>query len=233
MATFSATPQSPSQPPSLQSTRITTTVRSHLNYIRPSRDSQKSVQRLDTQISHTQNTENSIDPNSETKSLFQSQRSRPSNHKCMYHPCQNQKNSQRKKKKTGIKLNVEDNYEEVDAIINHTQDSDAENSKVQKPTKKKTSPFDTIRDYFKAPFHAKPTDTGEELMFTCKWCSSVYKKGLGTNSNLYKHCDRNSARAHCPGQSEAIKAGCKLPLSKQEIKEKDDHRNQGNVRGSL
>ncbi|WAQ86546.1 hypothetical protein PtA15_7A272 [Puccinia triticina] len=77
----------------------------------------------------------------------------------MYHPRQNQKNSQRKKKKTGIKLNAEDNYEEVDAIINHTQDSDAENSKVQKPTKKKTSPFDTIRDYFKAPFHAKPTDT--------------------------------------------------------------------------
>ncbi|WAQ82475.1 hypothetical protein PtA15_2A792 [Puccinia triticina] len=90
-----------------------------------------------------------------------SQCSRPSNHKRTYHPRQNQKNSQRKKKKTGINSNAEDDSEEVDAIINHTQDSDAENSKVQKPTKKKTSPFDTIRDYFKAPFHAKPTDLQE------------------------------------------------------------------------
>jgi hypothetical protein len=70
------------------------------------------------------------------------------------------------------------------------------------------------------------------MMFRCKWCKNVYKKGRGTNSNLYKHCDGAADCGPCSGQLEAIAAGCKLPLTKSEIQKKDEDRNKG-IKGSL
>jgi DNA-directed RNA polymerase subunit M/transcription elongation factor TFIIS len=62
-------------------------------------------------------------------------------------------------------------------VIDITQDSNEENAKVVKSKDKK---FDEIDEYFEEPFHANKTDMGEKLMYKCKWCGNVYKKGKGT-----------------------------------------------------
>jgi hypothetical protein len=70
------------------------------------------------------------------------------------------------------------------------------------------------------------------MMYKCQWCTVVYKKGRGTNSNLYKHCDGTVDCAPCSRQSNAIATGCKLPLTKKEIQKKDKDHNQ-DIQGSL
>ncbi|KAI7963387.1 hypothetical protein MJO29_003814 [Puccinia striiformis f. sp. tritici] len=110
------------------------------------------------------------------------------------------------------------------------EDSDQENAKVKKPRIKNNDPFDYIQNYFEPPFYASVTDTGEKQMYKCKWCASDYKKGIGTNSNLYKHRDGTLACNPCPARSEAIESGCKLPLTRKEINKKDNNRK---VKGSL
>ncbi|OAV85003.1 hypothetical protein PTTG_30878 [Puccinia triticina 1-1 BBBD Race 1] len=63
--------------------------------------------------------------------------------------------------------------------------------RIQKLNIKKSTQFDDILDYYKAPFHAKDNDQGEKLMFKCRWCAKVFKKSAGTKSNLIKNCDGN------------------------------------------
>ncbi|OAV96633.1 hypothetical protein PTTG_26285 [Puccinia triticina 1-1 BBBD Race 1] len=231
MAQSSVAPhRTPSRLPSRHSTQIITPARSsHPNYVRPS-DSQRSI----AQTSRTRKKGKSLNTESEADSVVQSQPNQSSSqNRTRKPPPTSQKKSQRKRKKTPITNDSDNNSENADRIMDYTQDSDEENSKIRRSNKKKINTFDPIRDYFKAPFHANETDTGEELMYQCKWCGVVYKKGCGTNSNLYKHREGTLQRAHCSGRSEAIKAGCKLPLSKKDIQDKDDARNQGLVKHSL
>jgi hypothetical protein len=67
----------------------------------------------------------------------------------------------------------------------------------------------------------------EKLMFKCKWCKHVYKKGKKTNSNLYKHRDGATNRIACSARLEAIASGEKLsPTAKESAidEEKDQLR---------
>ncbi|WAQ82865.1 hypothetical protein PtA15_3A230 [Puccinia triticina] len=67
--------------------------------------------------------------------------------------------TKRKQSKKTVNSNEEsDSDKSGDNPIDHVQDSDAENSKVQKLNMKKSTQFDDILDYYKAPFHAKDND---------------------------------------------------------------------------
>ncbi|KAA1107878.1 hypothetical protein PGTUg99_028681 [Puccinia graminis f. sp. tritici] len=228
MARSSVTPRgTPSRLPSRQSTRIVTPTASS-SYVRPSRDLRRSV----GPTSQSQQKGNSLDSESEAESVVQIPSNQQSKKKRTRKP---PSTKQRKRARSSITTNTDDDSDEVDGVIDHTQDSDNENSKVQGSSKKKTSNLDNIREYFEAPYHAEQTDEdkGEKLSFKCKWCSKPYKKGLGTNSNLLKHRDGTKKSAPCSGRSAAIEAGCKLPLSKKDIAKKDNDRHQTKVKGSL
>ncbi|OAV85114.1 hypothetical protein PTTG_30780, partial [Puccinia triticina 1-1 BBBD Race 1] len=122
--------------------------------------------------------------------------------------------TKRKQSKKTVKSNEEsDSDESGDNPIDHVQDSDAKNSKVQKLNIKKSTQFDDILDYYEAPFHAKDNNQGEKLMFKCRWCAKVFKKSAGKKSNLIKHCDGNIDQIPCSSRLEAIKKGAKLPLT--------------------
>jgi hypothetical protein len=68
------------------------------------------------------------------------------------------KSKTKRKKKKSINNNDDSNASR-DNVMDYSQDSDAENSKVQKFKKNKLTQFDNILDYFEAPFHAKENDT--------------------------------------------------------------------------
>ncbi|POW10069.1 hypothetical protein PSTT_06315 [Puccinia striiformis] len=102
-------------------------------------------------------------------------------------PSGSAKKSKRKKKHQPIETDSE--FDGVEGALNLAQDSDQENAKVKKPRIKNNDPFDYIHNYFEPPFYASVTDTEEKQMYKCKWCASDYKKGIGTNSNLYNHRD--------------------------------------------
>ncbi|KAA1079896.1 hypothetical protein PGT21_026868 [Puccinia graminis f. sp. tritici] len=151
MARSSVTPRgTPSRLPSRQSTRIVTPTASS-SFVRPSRDLRRSV----GPTSQSQQKGNSLDSESEAESVVQIPSNQQSKQKRTRKP---PSTKQRKRARSSITTNTDDDSDEVNGVIDHTQDSDKENSKVQGSSKKKTSPYDNIRNYFEAPFHAKQTD---------------------------------------------------------------------------
>ncbi|POW06321.1 hypothetical protein PSHT_10421 [Puccinia striiformis] len=66
-------------------------------------------------------------------------------------------------------------------------------------------------------------------MYECKWCRHVYKKSEGTSCNLKKHRDGNHTRRPCPNRSDAVAAGCKLPITSQELDKLDVTHHQGTM----
>ncbi|PLW05721.1 hypothetical protein PCASD_11454 [Puccinia coronata f. sp. avenae] len=195
--------------------------RSHPNCVQTSRDSQR---RAGLQSSQEVPTNNHSE--SEAESVTQNQ----TNQQCRKK--RQQKRAAAKRKKTKTVIVTDNDSEAADDIVDFVQDSDNENAKVKKFQTEKISPLDNVRDYFEPPFHANKADKGEKMMYKCKWCTVVYKKGRGTNSNLYKHCDGMVDREPCLGQSKAIATGCKLPLTKKEIQNKDKDHDQ-DIQGSL
>jgi uncharacterized protein YrzB (UPF0473 family) len=72
----------------------------------------------------------------------------------------------KKKKKNVVRTNNEDDSDQVGGAIDITQDSDHNNSKLKKVSKK-DSEFDDILEYFEPPFHSKEGDTVNYfLLFT-------------------------------------------------------------------
>ncbi|KAA1099847.1 hypothetical protein PGT21_022818 [Puccinia graminis f. sp. tritici] len=153
------------------------------------------------------------------KSKLQPPRVKPS-----HHASAAKSKQKKKKKKNVVRTNNEDDSDQVGGAIDITQDSDHNNSKVKKVSKK-NSEFDDILEYFEPPFHANKGDTGEKSSHRCKWCSGPYKKSKGTNSNLTKHRDGTKERPACSGRSDAIAFGAKLPLTAMEIEfNKQNHK---------
>ncbi|KAI9622106.1 hypothetical protein KEM48_007416 [Puccinia striiformis f. sp. tritici PST-130] len=69
---------------------------------------------------------------------------------------------------------------------------------------KKSSPFDKVTDYFEEPHYQNKGDAGKKLMYECKWCRHVYKKS-------------------------EVAAGCKLPITSQELDKLDVTHHQGTM----
>ncbi|POW00249.1 hypothetical protein PSHT_13124 [Puccinia striiformis] len=213
MARSSTSPfPTPSQPPSRRSTRIRTPVNVNLSSTRPSQDS-----------CHSSSTSDNHDPGSEIQSRASSvlrqagssqlspadKRKRPQKRPPPKPTSVKQTSKPRKqKKRTPSASNGESHLITIDIV----QDSGEENSKVEDPKKTK-SPFDHIKKYFEEPAYANEGDTGEKLMYKCRWCRSIYKKSVGTTCNLKLHRDGNRTRQPCSGRSDAIAAGCKLPIT--------------------
>ncbi|KAI7940763.1 hypothetical protein MJO28_013048 [Puccinia striiformis f. sp. tritici] len=222
MARSSASPrQTPSRPPSRQSTRIITPARPSTLLVRLSQDSRKLL------THHTHN-------NSETESS--SQMTQPPNHKKKRTKSNNQTSSSKqkyKRKKKNTAANAVNESDEVEGVLDITQDLDAANFKVRQPSDKKISPFDDVQNYFFPPYHAQETETGEKLMFKCKWCRHDYKKGVKTDSNLTKHRDGASDRNTCSGRSKAIASGAKLPPTAKEMILNKERRELGTMRAYL
>ncbi|KAI7951949.1 hypothetical protein MJO28_007633, partial [Puccinia striiformis f. sp. tritici] len=75
------------------------------------------------------------------------------------------------------------------AVMDITQDSNCDNTKMKPGAKKTRGPavteFDDVELYFESPVTAK----GDKLFYKCKWCSKPYKKGASGRSNLRVHRD--------------------------------------------
>ncbi|EFP90996.2 hypothetical protein PGT21_036959 [Puccinia graminis f. sp. tritici] len=154
MARSSVTPHgTPSQLPSRQSTWIVTPTASS-SYVRPSRNLQRSV----GPTTQSQRQGKSLGSESEAESVVQIPPNQQSKKK------RTRKPPSTKQRKASITTNTDDDSDKVDGVIDHTQDSDKENSKALGPSKNKTS-YDNIREYFGAPFHAKEKDKGDKLSF--------------------------------------------------------------------
>ncbi|KNE89611.1 hypothetical protein PSTG_16934 [Puccinia striiformis f. sp. tritici PST-78] len=219
-SSISASPHpTPSRPPSRQSTRIITPVRTDPNFIRPHADSRKSI----AQVRRDQSDSEGL--NSPSKSTVP----------CTSKSTRQVSNKRRRSEVDGSQTNSEQNH----ILMDLTQDSDQENSKVKKPRKtrvRKDSEFglDAIELYFHKPVYANgdkpPTPKRaaegrkkpmiEPMYYECRWCGVTYKKGEGTRGNLVKHCDGSSNWAPCSNRADAILAGAKLPLTAKEIAEK-------------
>ncbi|OAV93388.1 hypothetical protein PTTG_27329 [Puccinia triticina 1-1 BBBD Race 1] len=197
----SSTSRTPSRPPSCRSTRITP-VRLDPNFVRTGHNSHHSILVPPTP---TQNTLPASESQFESPHCSQNRR--------------DHSKSQTKKKhkhKSSDDSDVSNNSD--NGKMDYSQDSDAENSKVWKSTKKKSALFDNILDYFEPPFHANEDEQGEKLMYKCRWCSHIYKKGAGTKSNLTKHRNGNNNRIPCSARLQAIAVGAKLPVTAKESK---------------
>ncbi|POW06752.1 hypothetical protein PSTT_08755 [Puccinia striiformis] len=196
----------PTRPPSRQSTRIRTPVRTDPNFIRPHADSRKSI----TQVQRDQ----SEDLNSPSHSTV---------------PCTSKSTRQASNTRRSDVVGSETNFEPTHMLMDLTQDSDQENSKVKKPRKtrvRKDSEFDidNIELYFPQTSLCKWGEAKkpkiEPMYYECRWCGVTYKKGEGTQGNLVKHRDGSSTGAPCSHRAVAILAGAKLPLTAKEIAEK-------------
>ncbi|POW22387.1 hypothetical protein PSHT_01352 [Puccinia striiformis] len=195
MARSSTSPfPTPSQPPSRRSTRLRTPVNLNTNSI--SQDSR-----------HSFSTSNDHNPGSDVQSCAssvlrqagssqlsqagkrkQSQKRPPSKETSV-----KQKSKTRKRnKRTPAASNDESHLITIDIV----QDSGEENSKVEKPKKK--APSIILRNSLK-----------NLLMRT--------KAIPAKNSCTSLHRDGNHTRKPCPGRSDAIAAGCKLPLTAKHL----------------
>ncbi|POW15776.1 hypothetical protein PSHT_07007 [Puccinia striiformis] len=222
MVRSSASPrQTPSRPPSRQSTRNITPARASTSFVRLSQDSRRSLTHPTRNESETESSSQMIQPpnrkKKRTKSNNRTSSGKPKN----------------KRKKKNPVVNSLDESDEVDGVLDITQDSDAANFKVRQPSDKKPSPFDDVQSYFFPPYHAHKTDTGEKLMFKCKWCKRNYKKGAKTDSNLTKHRDGASDRNACSARSKAIASGAKLPPTVKEMILNKEQRDIGTMRAYL
>ncbi|KAA1092755.1 hypothetical protein PGT21_013027 [Puccinia graminis f. sp. tritici] len=132
------------------------------------------------------------------------------------------KKSQKKSKKsTNNRETTSESHEDVQ-FLNLPQDSDEDNSKLTKQTKKTQGPnkndYDDIGLYFEAPQYGVGNTDGKKLYYQCKWCNrQPYKTSTRTRSNLFKLRDGDFARKPCESRDEAIKNGANLPVT---IKEK-------------
>ncbi|KAA1113449.1 hypothetical protein PGT21_031770 [Puccinia graminis f. sp. tritici] len=167
MARSSVSPRgTPSQTPSRQSSRITTPLRSHGNFVRSNRDSRRSLQPQTSRQIQTPN------PKSETESVSQTKSTQPfqklsrkrhwpqisSSTDQSHASAAKSKQKKKKKKKNVVRTNNKDDSDQVGGAIDITQDSDHNNSKVKKVSKK-DSEFDNILEYFEPPFHTNKGDT--------------------------------------------------------------------------
>ncbi|KAI7962373.1 hypothetical protein MJO28_000467 [Puccinia striiformis f. sp. tritici] len=192
-------PSPTSRPPSCQSSRIVTPVKSHPNYVRTNNDTRRSLvnssrmqktakKRKIQVVADTDDSDHSSDNSEEIPegdSVAQSE----------------------------ANLDVE--------ILDLAQDSDEENQKANKSKKPPTrgvaaAGFDKVELYYEPPHRAEGVVDGPKLFFKCKWCSKPYKKGKDTQHNLYLHRDGSLTRAACPGRYAAIKAGANLPVTLKE-----------------
>ncbi|POW05965.1 hypothetical protein PSTT_09370 [Puccinia striiformis] len=200
-SSISASPHpTPSRPPSRQSTRIITPVRTDPNFIRPHADSRKSI----AQVRRDQ----SEGLNSPSKSTVP----------CTSKSTRQVSNKRRRSEVDGSRTNSEQNH----ILMDLTQDSDQENSKVKKPRKTRSTLMGISRQPPERDAEGRVTKKPmiEPMYYECRWCGVTYKKGEGTRGNLVKHRDGSSNQAPCSNRANAILAGAKLPLTAKEIAEK-------------
>ncbi|KAH9472190.1 hypothetical protein Pst134EA_002813 [Puccinia striiformis f. sp. tritici] len=208
--------QTPSRPPSRQSTRIITPVRTDPNFVRPNADLRKTI----------------------TQERVEGFLTSPANSTISDTPDAASRRSEKRKRSdlNGSQAHLEPNKN----IMDLTQDSDHKNNKAKKTRKtraRKDSEFglDNIELYFHQPvfsngattFTLEPDAEGqsqsgkivelEPLYYKCRWCGVTYKKGEGTRDNLVKHRDGTANRAPCTHRANAIRAGAKLPLTAKEV----------------
>ncbi|KNF00925.1 hypothetical protein PSTG_05822 [Puccinia striiformis f. sp. tritici PST-78] len=219
----------PSRPPSRQSTRVITPVKSHPLYIRPNKDARRSLathsqsqsQSTNRTATHTQTT-----PLKSPRQRRVYRRNSGSQSKGRNRPSLAARSQKRKR---GV-INNSDKSSEANsdpeiAVMDLAQDSDNHNSKL-KPTGKRTqgvavTEFDDVALYFESPIRA----VGVKLFYKCRWCEKTYKRGEHTRSNLRVHRDGGVGRSACPGRNKVIETGgANLPKTW-----KDTQQNQGNL----
>ncbi|POW16566.1 hypothetical protein PSHT_06660 [Puccinia striiformis] len=215
MVSSAPSPQgTPSRPPSRQSTRIITPLRTDPNFIRPNKDSRKSLTAPSS--SHRSGDQESDVSDEESTASVISKRPNPKRPALPPKPTNKRKRSVAGSQPTSTAPASQD-------IMDITQDSNEENRKVKKtrkPRAKKDAEhgIDDIAVYFHKPVFAEGEDeTGEPMYYRCKWCDVTYKKSDGTRGNLVTHRDGSLTRAACPNRADAISDGAKLPLTAKEI----------------
>ncbi|KAA1070194.1 hypothetical protein PGT21_002942 [Puccinia graminis f. sp. tritici] len=212
-----------SRPPSRQSTRLSTPLRSHPNYVRTDTDTRRSLRVQPA----TREASVSSQPTSITKS-----RKRVSS--ASTKSAAPKKSQKKSKKSTNNRETTSESDEDVQ-FLNLPQDSDEDNSKLTKQTKKTRGPnkndYDDIGLYFEAPQYGEGNTDGKKLYYQCKWCNrQPYKTSTRTRSNLFKHCDGDVLRKPCESRDEAIKNGANLPVT---IKEKIEREKNASVLTNL
>ncbi|KAA1077734.1 hypothetical protein PGT21_018337 [Puccinia graminis f. sp. tritici] len=216
-------PPSVSRPPSRQSTRLSTPLRSHPNYVRTDTDTRRSLRVQPA----TREASVSSQPTSITKS-----RKRVSS--ASTKSAAPKKSQKKSKKSTNNRETTSESDEDVQ-FLNLPQDSDEDNSKLTKQTKKTRGPnkndYDDIGLYFEAPQYGEGNTDGKKLYYQCKWCNRrPYKTSTRTRSNLFKHRDGDVSRKPCELRDEAIKNGANLPVT---IKEKIEREKNASVLTNL
>ncbi|POW05125.1 hypothetical protein PSTT_09919 [Puccinia striiformis] len=203
----------PSQPPSRQSTRITTPSQTDPNFICHNKDSCKSLTAISRTSSVQTNNKDSEDPDSDTESNVAVNLKRPAP---PTKPTNKWEQSTARSQPTFNTATSQD-------IRDITQDSDEENTKVKKnasPLLKKDAEhgINDIAVHFHNPVFGEGEDESPEPMFYwCKWCDVIYKKSDSTRGNLVTHPDGSATRTPCPNCADAIRSGARLPLTAKEI----------------
>ncbi|PLW05282.1 hypothetical protein PCANC_28129 [Puccinia coronata f. sp. avenae] len=186
----SACPSSaiPSHPPSRQSTRIITLVKTHANYVRPNNNTRRSLVRHVSATSDHKVSSDSHQPVIQSKRPSKSAVA-PSSSTQVETATPSQINTTSKSKKRK-RATANDSDPDL-AVMDLTQDADPKNKKAQKKIKKTPGvglkEIDNIALYFEPPFRGKE-----------------------------EHRNGNLARSACPGRSSAIKAGANLPVTLKE-----------------
>ncbi|POW04744.1 hypothetical protein PSHT_11102 [Puccinia striiformis] len=131
MVSSAPSPQgTPSRPPSRQSTRIITPSQTDPNFIRPNKDSRKSLTAISRTSSVQTNNKDSEDPDSDTESNVAVNLKRP----CPKRPAPPTKPTNKQKRSTAGSQPTSNTAASQD-IMDITQDSDEENTKVKKKHK--------------------------------------------------------------------------------------------------
>ncbi|PLW16375.1 hypothetical protein PCASD_24225 [Puccinia coronata f. sp. avenae] len=161
----SACPSSsiPSRPPSRQSTRIITPVKTHANYVRPNNDTQSSLVRHVSATSDHKVSSDSHQPVIQSKRPSKSAVA-PSSSTQVETATPSQINTTLKSKKRK-RATANDSDPDV-AVMDLTQDSDPKNKKAQKKIKKTRGvglkDIDDIALYFEPPFRGKEETSESE-----------------------------------------------------------------------
>ncbi|KAH9450820.1 hypothetical protein Pst134EB_018331 [Puccinia striiformis f. sp. tritici] len=130
MVSSAPSPQgTPSRPPSRQSTRIITPSQTDPNFIRPNKDSRKSLTAISRTSSVQTDNKDSEDPDSDTESNVAVNLKRP----CPKRPAPPTKPTNKRKRSTAGSQPTSNTAASQD-IMDITQDSDEENTKVKKKT---------------------------------------------------------------------------------------------------
>ncbi|KAH9451626.1 hypothetical protein Pst134EA_025573 [Puccinia striiformis f. sp. tritici] len=178
----------PSLPPSRQSTRVITPVKTHPLYIRPNNDAGRSL------ATHRQSQSQSTNSEIQTAGHTQTTPVKSPRQRRVYRQNSGSQSKGRKhrssaarsqKRKRGV---IDDSDQSSKAnsdpeisVMDLAQDSDNHNSK-SKPTGKKTqgvavTEFDDVALYFKAPTRAVGSTKGKKLWYKCRWCKKNLQAG--------------------------------------------------------